>query len=299
MNYSETTLQQWTAPLTQSENQRAENAVWMIKDAIRKDEELKSMDIEVFIQGSYGNNTNVRSDSDVDVCVMLKDAFKAKFPENKTLEDYDFISSDLIFPKYRDMVKRALNAKFGSTFVINGNKSIKIDENTYHVKADVVPAFQYRNYYYYTSYNPNEYVEGIYLNSLKGEEVINYPKVHLRNGIDKNISTNKNYKKLVRIMKHIKNNMVSENVIDGDIITSFLIESLVYNVPNHLITKSGKWNDIVIDSLSYLYHEIKNNRHWRWLEVSGMLYLFVGRKWTTDDVLNWIDKTWNYLGYGA
>ena len=108
LNYSETTLQQWTAPLTQSENQRAENAVWMIKDAIRKDEELKSMDIEVFIQGSYGNNTNVRSDSDVDVCVMLKDVFKAKFPENKTLEDYDFSSSDLIFPKYRDMVKRAL-----------------------------------------------------------------------------------------------------------------------------------------------------------------------------------------------
>lgn len=108
MNYSETTLQQWTAPLTQSENQRAENAVRMIKDAIRKDEELKSMDIEVFIQGSYGKNTNVHSDSDVDVCVMLKDVFKAKFPENKTLEDYDFSSSDLIFPKYRDMVKRAL-----------------------------------------------------------------------------------------------------------------------------------------------------------------------------------------------
>lgn len=67
LKYSETTLERWTAPLSQSENQRAENAVKLIKDAISKDEKLKSMDIEVFVQGSYGNNTNVRSDTDVDV----------------------------------------------------------------------------------------------------------------------------------------------------------------------------------------------------------------------------------------
>lgn len=257
------------------------------------------MDIEVFVQGSYGNNTNVRSDSDVDVCVMLKDVFVVMLPENKVSKDYGFGTSNLSFKEFRCMIKRALDIKFGSTFVIDGNKSIKINENTYHVQADVVPAFQYRNYYYYTSYDPNKYVEGIYLLSSKEEEVVNYPKVHLKNGIDKNISTNREYKKLVRIMKHIKNDMVEENIVDRDKITSFLIESLVYNIPDYLIIKSGGWCDIVRDSLCYLYHEIKNNRHGGWLEVSGMLYLFVGRKWTTDDVLNWIDKTWNYLGYGA
>lgn len=69
--------------MSQSENQRAENAVKLIKDAISKDEKLKSMDIEVFVQGSYGNNTNVRSDSDVDVCVILKDVFVVMLAENK------------------------------------------------------------------------------------------------------------------------------------------------------------------------------------------------------------------------
>ena len=75
MKYSEQTLQKWTAPLSQTEEQRANNAIKMIKTAINENENLKSMEIEVFTQGSYANNTNVRAESDVDVCVMLKDIF--------------------------------------------------------------------------------------------------------------------------------------------------------------------------------------------------------------------------------
>ena len=75
MKYSEETLQAWTAPLSSSEEQRAENTIKMILSAIDNSDELKTKDIEVFIQGSFANNTNVRAESDVDVCVMLKDTF--------------------------------------------------------------------------------------------------------------------------------------------------------------------------------------------------------------------------------
>ena len=77
MKYTEERLQSWTAPLSDTEKQRAENAIKRIRAAIDGSEELKRKDIEIFTQGSYANNTNVRSESDVDICVMLKDVFMA------------------------------------------------------------------------------------------------------------------------------------------------------------------------------------------------------------------------------
>ena len=87
MKYSEERLQSWTAPLSDTEKQRADNAIKMIRAAIDGSEELKHMDIEIFTQGSYANNTNVRSESDVDVCVMLKDVFHGVYPDGKKRED--------------------------------------------------------------------------------------------------------------------------------------------------------------------------------------------------------------------
>ena len=42
MKYSEQTLQNWTAPLSQTEEQRAENTIKMIRSAINSCDELKN-----------------------------------------------------------------------------------------------------------------------------------------------------------------------------------------------------------------------------------------------------------------
>ena len=298
MKYSEERLQFWTTPLSDTEKQRAENAITMIRTAIDGSEELKRMDIDIFTQGSYANNTNVRSESDVDICVMLKDVFHGVYPDGKKKEDYGFTTASLTFSRYRDMVKRALQAKFGSAYVSDGNKSLKIDENTYHVKADVVPAFQLRNYYYSGSTDPGRYVEGTWFTSKAGENVQNYPKEHISNGVTKNNETNHEYKKLVRIMKHIRNEMVDEKKVNGDKITSFLVECLVWNIPNSTITGFSTWTETVKQAIIYLYNAIKDGKHTEWLEVSKMLYLFRGRKWTDQEAKQWLYDAWNYLGYG-
>ncbi len=298
MKYSEERLQSWTAPLSDTEKQRAENAINMIRAAIDGSEELKCMDIEIFTQGSYANNTNVRSESDVDICVMLKDVFHGVYPDGKKREDYGFTAASLTFSRYRDMVKNALQVKFGSDYVSDGNKSLKIDENTYHVKADVVPAFQLRNYYYRGSTDPNRYVEGIWFMSKAGEEVQNYPKEHISNGITKNNETNYKYKKLVRIMKHIRNEMVDEKKANGEKISSFLVECLVWNIPNSTISGYSTWTETVKQAIIFLYNAIKNGKHNDWTEVSKMLYLFRNRKWTDEDAKQWLYDAWNYLGYG-
>ncbi len=297
MKYSEETLQAWTITLSQTEEQRAENTIKMIRSAIDSSDELKLKDIEVFAQGSFANNTNVRSESDVDVCIMLKDAFHFELPYGKKMEEYGFIPAKLSFFDYRDMVKRALQRKFNTEYVSDGNKSLKIDENTYHVKADVIPAFQLRDYRYWGNTDSNNYIEGTWFMSKRGEEVMNYPKEHIRNGISKNNNTNYEYKKLVRIMKHIRNEMVDDKKTNGDKITSFLVECLVWNIPNITITGYNSWTETVKQAIIYLYNEIKENRHGQWTEVSKMLYLFKSRKWTDNDVKQWLYDAWNYLGY--
>ena len=110
MKYSEQQLQSWTSHLSQSEEQRAENAIRMIKAAMDANSQLRSLDYEVFVQGSYANNTNVRTDSDVDVCVMLKSTFYMDLPSGKTREDYNIGPGTMEFQQYRDLVKQALSS---------------------------------------------------------------------------------------------------------------------------------------------------------------------------------------------
>ena len=298
MKYSEQTLQSWKASLSDSERKRAKNTINMIRSAIISSDELKTMDIEIFLQGSFANNTNVRTESDVDVCVMLKDNFYVNILNGKKRDDYGFTLSDNTFDQYRRMIKDAIEATFNAQNIIDGNNSLKIHENTYHVNADVVPAFQLRNYYSCNSTDPNKFIEGIRFISKDGKIVSNFPKQHKTNGIKKNNDTNYRYKKLVRIMKHIKNNMVDDGNTDGDIITSFLIECLIYNVPNSTITRYSTWTETIRQVIYFLYGAIKNGNHTGWYEVSELLDLFKERKWTDQDVLRWLYDAWNYLGYG-
>ena len=293
MKYSEQTIQSWTAPLSQSEEQRAENTIKMIRSAIDANTELKTMDIEVFTQGSFANNTNVRTESDVDVCVMLRSTFFYDLPEGKIASDYGILPGSITFQRYRDLVKKALQDKFGSSYVTDGNKSLKVKENTYHVQADVVPAFQYRRY----TTTVDRYHEGTRFYAKDGTQVTNYPKVHIKNGREKNNATNRQYKALVRIMKHIKNNMVDDDKTNSDKITSFLIECLVWNIPNSIITGYVKWTETVKQAITYLFKAIEQNQHQEWGEVSELLYLFRGRKWTDTDVKNWLLAAWSYLEF--
>lgn len=298
MRYSNGELDNWTSPLSETEEARVENTEKMIRDAIRSDPNLNKMDIEVFVQGSYANNTNVKAESDIDICVMLKDTFHSKYPEGKTREDYGFVASSMKFLDYKDMVRQAITKKFGAQYIKEGNKSFKINENTYHVKADVVPAFQYRNYKYIGSIDPDRFVNGIYFLASDMSEVINYPKVHIENGNNKNIKTNRRYKKAVRIMKKIKNNMVDDNITNGDVISSFLVECLVYNVPDSIFINNETWIDIIKEIIIFLYNSIKEKRYTNWGEVSEMYYLFhENRKWKPEDAMQWLFEAWNYLEY--
>lgn len=297
LRFSESQLSSWCNPASTTEEEKINNSINMIKDAIKRDENCRDLEIDIFVQGSYANNTNVKQRSDVDVCIMNKEPFFTNYPEGLKASDYGFTSGGMSYDDYKKMVVKALKNKFGENNVVIGNKSVKIKSNTYHVEADAVIAYMLRDYASINSRNPLNYVEGIRYYASYGGSVTNYPKEHIKNGTQKNINTNYYYKKLVRILKRVRNQMVEERKVDGDIITSFLIECLVWNVPNNIITGSYTWTERVKKSIIHLYNEIKENKHIEWGEVSERLYLFKCRKWSDSDVLQFLIEIWNYMGY--
>lgn len=297
MKYSDNTLLNWCKPASKTEDEKINNSIKMIKDAISKSDELNELDIEVFVQGSYANNTNVRINSDVDVCIMLKSTFFPDYANGMTQEDYGFTDGTITFDDYKSRVLRALQSKFGFDDVKVGNKSFIIASNSYHVSADAVATLMLKDFNAINSRDSLKYIEGTRFFSKDGEKISNYPKEHIRNGIEKNNQTNRFYKRLVRIMKRIRNNMMTDDLINGDIITSFLVECLIWNTPNKIILEYDSWNETIKQAIIYLYNAIKENKHKEWGEVSERLYLFRGRKWTDSDVKDFMVKMWNYLEY--
>ncbi len=298
--FSEETLDNWRKPASESEEQKISNAITMIKDAINGHEILKPKSTEFIIQGSYGNNTNIKIDSDIDVCVMLKETFYTHYPDGKTDGDYGFTTGTNSFTDYRKWIVEALNKKFGNENIdASGNKSIKVHSNTYRVQADVVPAFQYRNYQNDKSNNAENFIEGIKFFSLQSEEVINYPKIHVENGIRKNTNTGRSYKRAVRLYKRIRNKMIEDKLPVPDSIRSFLIEGLLWNTPDAIFNNAKTWNDLLRNSILHLYKHTKDeNLSKNWGEVSEHFYLFHNeRKWNREHVTNFLTQMWNYLEY--
>jgi len=292
--YSEETLTKWAKPASETEEQRISNAIKMIKEAIQSYDKLKYKDIEIFVQGSYANNTNVRTKSDVDVCVMLKDSFYGEYPNGYTKYDYGFPSRTNSFSDFRKDVINALKDKYGKENIKPGNKSIKMESTSYRVEADAVPAFQYRNYKIINSTNKNQFVEGIKFYSSSNNEVINYPKEHISSGKRKNTDTQRRYKRTARIFKRIRHQMMQDSIPVEKYISSFLIESLLFNVPNSKFYTDELWNDKIKNIIIYLHNDNKSN----YVEASERLKLFDDtRKWDIDSVNNFLNQMYNFLEY--
>jgi predicted nucleotidyltransferase len=286
-------------PASETEEQRISRAIRMIKDAVNSSNELKDKNTEVFVQGSYANNTNVKAESDVDVCVMLKDTFYSKYAEGMTQKDYGFTKGTNDFKTYRKDNVNAAKNKYGEGNVKPGNKSIKVVSNSARVESDLVPSFQYRNYAAINSCDPEKYVEGVKFYSNNNNEVINYPKPHIKNGIVKNDATKRRYKRQVRLLKRMRYMMIEQgwNVNGG--ISSFLIECLLYNTPNDIFNSHDTYEMQLKEAIIYLYNETRpNGKAQNWKEVSGMIDLFgVHRKWDVPMVNEFLKQVWNFIGF--
>lgn len=293
--FSEETLLNWTSPPSDSEESKLSNSERMVREAIDEDTTLSGESIEVFGQGSYANDTNVRLNSDIDINVRYTGGFYFDLPPKTTREDFGLNNpSTYSLEQFKNDVHSALISKFDRDSVVRKNKCITILGNSYRVETDVVPTWNYRRY----SENGN-FVWGAKLRADTGQFIVNFPKQHIRNGKQKNSNTHRRFKRLTRIYRKLRYQMIDDGVSVKDSITSFLLECLAWNVPNRIFNDNDTWQERLKKSIVHLYEctEEKENCD-EWGEVSELLYLFRGnRKWTREDANAFQVDARNYLGY--
>ena len=291
----ESQFREWAKPPGTSEEQRMANAERQIKDALESSSDLRPRDIRVFAQGSYKNNTNVRRDSDVDIAVVCYDIFFPDYPEGTTNETFGNRDGDYPYADFKNDVERALVARFGRDAVDRGNKAFDVHENSYRVEADVAPFFEHR--WYSTN---GRYISGVELRPDNGKpwQVINWPQQHYDNGVSKNSATSKRFKAIVRVLKSLCNEMEAEGISQAANIPGFLIECLVWNVPNDRFGHTTYRAD-VRESLAFLFNNTRSDQDCAdWGEVSELKYLFRGVKiWTREDAHLFVDAAWDYVGF--
>ena len=105
----------------------------------------------VFLQGSYGNDTNIYAESDVDVIIRLDsiyfyDTSELK-PEDLQTFQSGFVAGTYSYADYKSHVIAALQKSFGQDDVKPGKKAVKIKANGNRRNADVVVATEFRRYY--------------------------------------------------------------------------------------------------------------------------------------------------------
>ncbi len=291
----ENVFKSWSNPPSNTEEQRCENADRMVRDAIGRFEGFKSRNVNTIPQGSYNNNTNVRLNSDVDICVRCTDTFFFELPEGMTKEQSGISDATYHYPQFKNEVESALVEKFGRTAVKRGNKAFDIDENTYHIAIDVVACFEHR-YYYMNSRNTRDYISGVEFIADDGRSTINYPRQHNENGVSKNNATNYRYKYMVRGLKRLRNEMADNDVAAAKSIPSYLIECLVWNCPNASFGHTAYLNDMK-SVLAHTYNStISQDQCKEWLEVNGIKYLFHWTQpWTQNQAHEFLGAALDYI----
>lgn len=292
--FTEDTLNNWRYPASDTEETKLANAERMVREAIADSDELKNKSTEIFGQGSYANDTNVKINSDIDINVCLNDTIFVQIPEGKKQEDFGYSDSDYKFSEYKDAVEKALVKKFGRKEVVRNDKCITVLANTYRVEADVVPTFKYNRH----DDNGGKAIGTKFITD-EGYPVINYPLQHIENGKTKNSQTQRRFKRLTRIFKRLRYKMIEDKIPVSDNITSFLIECLLWNVPNKTFNDYETWTERLKQSIIFLYNNTKEDKDCKeWGEVSELLYLFhSGRKWSREDVNAFLLQAWKYLEF--
>ncbi len=196
----------------------------------------KDKDFEVFLQGSYGNDTNIYAESDVDTVIRLNSIFgydlSALPPEQQTAFQQAFSKATYTFDEFRTGVVTRLSNAYGKDDVTPGNKAIKVKPNGSRRSADVVACYQYCRYIRFISLSDNLYMPGVIFPTTSSGTVINYPKRHSDNCTAKHQATNSWFKPMVRIIKNMRSKLVDDGKITKDIAPSYYVEGMLWNVPN-------------------------------------------------------------------
>lgn len=305
MTALEEKLARYKARSSDTEQEKQNRAERMVRAAVDRWNGFNGINLRLLPKGSYKNNTNVRADSDVDIAV-IHEGFHY-FNDSALRESDKIVRRPITCKRYagadfRTELEKAMRSSYGSDCDTTGTTAIEIAENGGRVKADVVPSFHHRKYYYDTQ-GFVRYFEGTTTLRTSGEWVINYPEQQYENGVAKNSAerTGTRYKQMVRILKRVENDLVAAGQIED--LPSYFMECLVYCVPDNLFNHQGAapLTDDITEVVKHIWNKTKpGGDAQRWHEPNGIKPLFGdGQKWSMEDAHQLTLKAWNHLGLGS
>jgi hypothetical protein len=181
--------------------------------------------------------------------------------------------------------------------VTRGNKAFDVHANSYRLDADVVAAFELRRYNKRSPDGRITYQTGIAFVPDSGGRIDNWPDQTYRSGCAKNDNTSRRYKRAIRILKRLRNWMQDNQVAAASDIGSFLIESLVWNVPNEYFAKDN-YRDIMRGVLAHTFNNTMTDAKCQdWGEVNELKYLLRNSSPLRVRVNAFLDAAWNAAGY--
>jgi hypothetical protein len=192
---------------------------------------------ETYLQGSYRNYTNIRSDSDVDLVVELNSAFRhdlsSLLPSERSAFQISYADATYRWEDFRADVLQALRRHYGYSAVKEGKKTLKVESAPGRLPADVVVALEYRRYRSFSSLLIQQYVEGMtFWVPSEARWAVNFPKVHYQNGNIKQAATSERFRSTVRMFKNARRYLVERGVIVRSLAPSYMVECFIYNADN-------------------------------------------------------------------
>lgn len=245
---------------------------------------------KVFLQGSYGNDTNIWAESDVDVVIRYDGAFYHDIEQRPANEQAAFHAAfpndgTYSYDDFKEHVRKALRAKFGDS-VKPGTKAIRIDAKGNRRNADVIVAFEFRRYHKFNASYDENHDTGMCFFLSDNTRVANYPDQHSENLTTKHQATGNKLKPMIRIFKNARSKMVEDGLIADGTAPSYYIEGLLYNVPNSQFV--GDYQDIFLNILKWLYETkdktnfvtaneqyylLRDNSHTCWAIADGQNFI--------------------------
>lgn len=251
---------------------------------------------KVFLQGSYGNDTNIYSESDVDIVIQLNNCFQHDLgnltDDQKESFHAAYSNATYTHVDFKRDVLSVLKDAYGKD-VNPGDKAIKIAANASRRNADVITAIQYRQYYKFNDLHDQSYDEGICFYDSASSQIANYPKQHSENLTKKHKTTSQWFKPMVRVLKNMREKMIDEKMLASGVAPSYYLEGLLYNVPADKFGTS--YADTFVNSIKWIQNADRskfvcaNEQYYLLRENSAVTW----RAARCDECLSAIVKLWN------
>lgn len=235
MSIPEAQLETWSTPGSQTQSK---NTYATICNALNDKNAAYAGSIDIFLQGSYGNDTNVfGKDSDVDIVIRSDREYFWDVSRLSTSELIAYRSSigganSYPFATFKADVIKVLNKNFPVDVDTSGEKAVKIKTNGNRRSADVLICQNFRRYLKYTGLSDDYEPYGVgFATTTAGTWIENYPKLHSTFLTKKHQATKERLKPTIRIFKNIRNRLIGDGKLQSGVAPSYYLEGLLWNAP--------------------------------------------------------------------